>query len=310
MGHLFPGPGTVLWSTSTLHWHGHRRGSRVRRHISQYDHIENNGGAMPRYVRLPLEDGYQISHRGLLVWTPVPSAADVPRFRLLFLAMEATPTFLFWAMQSKIKDYDMANCCPWPRDSFSYGGLCSHNALWEGIAGDIDLTVEQLEDIVARAKELQRSWKKNYRKQYKAIHGDRVRELSRKSSARRRKENLEQQGVKDLLRNKTMKESHKYFCAPCGVACQSGWELWRHNGSQRHLDILARPPDTSEVPKTKVKIAAEKSVAEKRFYYAICKVACISGWTLERHNGSRRHVKKVAMAESSSRSTEKAYQGP
>jgi len=40
-----------------------------------------------------------------------------------------------------------------PRDSFSYRGLCSHNALPEGIAGNFDLTPEQVKALAALVKE-------------------------------------------------------------------------------------------------------------------------------------------------------------
>ena len=77
-------------------------------------------------------------------------------FRLLFVALEATFTFYFWALYSKDKDYKMGACTPWPRDSFTYHGLCNHSALNERVNGNFDLTADQLTSLAALVKERSR----------------------------------------------------------------------------------------------------------------------------------------------------------
>ena len=62
---------------------------------------------MPEYVIKAIRDGYTITYKGTLVWCPIPSAADVPMTRLLFIAMEAAFTFLFWTLQSRKSDHKM-----------------------------------------------------------------------------------------------------------------------------------------------------------------------------------------------------------
>lgn len=44
----------------------------------------------PKYVSAELEDGSKVISNGVIVHAPIPSAMNVPSFRLLFLAMEAT----------------------------------------------------------------------------------------------------------------------------------------------------------------------------------------------------------------------------
>ena len=78
----------------------------------KYNKPKANSPAVPHYVRRAVDDGYKIPHKGLLVWCSIPSAANAPRFRLLFVAIEATLSFLFWAMKSKVEDYGMSICCP------------------------------------------------------------------------------------------------------------------------------------------------------------------------------------------------------
>ena len=70
--------------------------------------------------------------------------------RLLFVAMEAALSFLFWAMKSQDKDYGMSTYCPWPRGSISYDGLCSRDPLIEMVVGNFDLSSEQLEAVLTQ----------------------------------------------------------------------------------------------------------------------------------------------------------------
>lgn len=55
-----------------------------------YDH---RGDTLPMLVEKAFHEGYEIAHKGLLVWAAIPATANVPRFRLLFVAMEAAFTF-------------------------------------------------------------------------------------------------------------------------------------------------------------------------------------------------------------------------
>jgi hypothetical protein len=88
----------------------------------------------------------------LLCWTSIPSAGAVPILRLVFVALEATFTFVFWAIKCKTEfGYGMADMCAWARDNLEYDGCCSHNHLSESPIGDLGLSPEQLE---AQALEL------------------------------------------------------------------------------------------------------------------------------------------------------------
>jgi hypothetical protein len=67
-----------------------------------------------------LKEGYTITHKGLLLSSPLPAAIDVARFRLLYVAMEVAFSFHFWTMNSRLKDYGIGDCCPWALDQFTY----------------------------------------------------------------------------------------------------------------------------------------------------------------------------------------------
>lgn len=99
---------------------------------------------VPFFVRRAMKQGYRITHKGLIVSSPIPASKDVPLRRLIFLAIEAAFSFLFWAMVSQDRTYGMRSCCPWPKELFSYHGLCSHNALAEKVHGNFDLPLNSL----------------------------------------------------------------------------------------------------------------------------------------------------------------------
>ena len=81
----------------------------VSARLGEYDRPAR--GTIPQYVENALRENYKIVHKGLLVWAPIPPAADIPRFRLIFIIIEAVFSFLFWAIISKTKDYDIGICC-------------------------------------------------------------------------------------------------------------------------------------------------------------------------------------------------------
>ena len=103
------------------------------------------GLLLPHYVEAALEEDYKITHKGLLCCIPKPAAALVSVNRLLFLALEATFAYVFWAMKTHTGTYGVSHICLWDRDTLEYDGLCSHSALNEGIRGDFNLIAEQLE---------------------------------------------------------------------------------------------------------------------------------------------------------------------
>lgn len=97
-----------------------------------------NGVMVPKYVGKAKQAGYKITHMGLLVWCDLPAPEDVPRTRLLFIALESALSFLFGAMykpkSNPAQDYGMSSCFYWDQNYLSYQGLCSH-ILLQKVAG-------------------------------------------------------------------------------------------------------------------------------------------------------------------------------
>ncbi len=140
--------------------------SGVYQRLRQYDSMVN----VPMYVRTALDDGYKITHKGLLCWAPLPKASARFPLRVLFLALETAFSIVFWAMYSKTKDYGMPkHLCPWQMDAVHHDGCCSHPAIKERVEGEKDtLTAEQIEAKYSQKRQQKSDYLKEFRTKSKA----------------------------------------------------------------------------------------------------------------------------------------------
>ncbi|EQL04258.1 hypothetical protein OCS_00008 [Ophiocordyceps sinensis CO18] len=99
----------------------------------------------PRFVKHAVEQGYAITHRGLLCWTPFPAVGRVPFARVRLVAAEAVFCAIFFAAFETKLDAVWAAFLPWKRETVDWLTLRSHTALMERPPGDHDMTEEQLE---------------------------------------------------------------------------------------------------------------------------------------------------------------------
>jgi hypothetical protein len=200
-------------------------------------------------------------------------------------------------MASETEDYGIGGCYPWPLDSFPYRGLCSHSPLLEQVAGNFDLSDEQLEAMAAEIKERSRVYQAEYRAENPEYHRDyyqlekardpeKVKERQRKATERyiKKTDEVRAKRVRYVAKRKAEK---KYFCDVCQLACSKPFEFARHNASKRHLNNVAK---------------AEQGVV-KKYHCAVCDYSCVKPSHLEMHNLGKRHLERVREAESSSRST-------
>jgi len=122
----------------------------VASRLRQYPHGKN----LPQHITLALNDGYRLSHKGLLCWSPIPALPKCYAHRTLFLVLETVFTIVFWALLSRTKDYCFPQLCPWPRDVLEYDGCCTHAASYEKIEGQqyVDLTDAQIDALDSAKK--------------------------------------------------------------------------------------------------------------------------------------------------------------
>jgi hypothetical protein len=218
-----------------------------------------NLSALPKYVAQAVSEGYRITHVGILISGPKPAPAQIPTFRLFYVAAEATLAMWFWAFNYRDKNHPDLECCAWDLDAFQYDGVCSHSAFKEGIRGNFELTAEELEAVAAtRAERHRQDRLEDY---HKSVEADpyAVREDQRDAAARRRERSPERQAAKrkknnDALyaRNPGLKQAYKetyakrvrlskkYYCDACGTDSESEANFKKHLATSTHKKAIIR----------------------------------------------------------------------
>lgn len=245
----------------------------VSTRLSQYKH----GRKLPRYVAAYLDKGYEIVYTGLLCWMPIPGPADVPKYRILIVAAEATFTFLFWAIRCSTEyGFGLHHTCPWGSNNLEYDGLCSHSPLMEGVVSDFDLSPEELE-AAAILHKLRRAIVRR-----RCVVKSRLTnpEFAIKKNARnkeRRKNNPE--AVKREIKAwkvRVIKEERNH-CADCGLSFFTPKLLQVHCETPRHEARVARK-NSSDLQK------------KKPHYCAACNIGFAKRGGLATHALSKRHI--------------------
>jgi hypothetical protein len=212
----------------------------LSKRFQQYDTLTK----LPQYVKKAIEEGYKIVHKAPLCWIPILSASLVPNLRLLFIALEATFSYMLWAMRTVSGDYGMTHICLWDRNTLEYEGLCSHCSLNEGISGDFGLSAEALEALAAektvarcvRAVEVH----SNYH--YKQMETNREGYLEKQREQQAALRTRSPERINNRLRNwrKNTHESKRLFSETCKVAFESPRDQRNHNNTPGHLNKAKR----------------------------------------------------------------------
>ncbi|KAG8624186.1 hypothetical protein KVT40_009162 [Elsinoe batatas] len=245
----------------------------VRRRLYEYN---KKKGRKPKYVQKAIDEGYTITHQGYLCWLPIPEPKNEAWAQLAVLALEATFSFYFWAMNSS-KAFDMAHARRWSLEDFEYDGCCSHSCLLEGLLTD-DLTPEQVkvkyEQMIIMRKERQiarrpiRNTQKNarYKKTPKAVHNERDRVIKERA-----------------------REQKRHHCSDCDRTFGTPYELRQHLKTNEHKKVVEH---WTPVTKNQKQVARNKE--SKRHYCHPCDKPFGSPNDLRRHERTGVHQKKVA----------------
>jgi hypothetical protein len=207
------------------------------------------GYATPTLVAAAQAEGFEITHKSLLCWAPIPPPAKIPLFRLLFLALESTFTYLFWAVDGVQFGRGLTHVCPWDIHTLPYDGLCSHSALREGLRGDLDLTAEQHEasamEQALKFRQLKAVNATNYHYKQMAENYDEYIEDAKERTYKSRLLNPGQATENSFLLRERNKEEKRYYCDPCDHAAGDQHALDNHLKSLAH-DRAVNELETAE----------------------------------------------------------------
>jgi hypothetical protein len=148
-----------------------------------------------------VRNGYQITHSGVLVRTPIPDVQDQPELRMVFFELESTFAWSFSAMIPQLQPGPSMRL--WPDVSYPFDGLCSHSALLESSRG-LELTDEQRVEIDKHRKSRRKQWEQDYQAERKeklvndpeSEYAQNFRDQSRRADEKRR-ENDKKKAAED-----------------------------------------------------------------------------------------------------------------
>ena len=208
----------------------------IEKRWNNYD----NRRSLPVLVKQALDQGYTIEYKGLLCWAPIPALGNMFRVRVLFYAMEATFTVVFWAIASRQKDRIGVEFCPWSLESMDYIGLCTHSAFFDSIRGaERGLTVEEME-----AKEI----------------ADEAHRQSPEYAERVRLSTVQSKAL--------ILDTQQYSCKLCGSDFISPSQLEIHEGTEKHkLAVLGK---TRELKRPSHKEWEMENLRLRKFVCNIC----------------------------------------
>lgn len=259
-----------------------------------------NHAVLPLYVEEALEDGFTITHMGLLCSIPIPNASLWFAMRTLMKALEAAFTYAFGALAPDGPDEGLTHLAFWPLESLSYDGLCSHSPLIEGvIAGKEDRSPEELDALAAQKAERLRLGLRQYkhdwymRKRQDPAYLEASRQKRRESSASayaRDPDRIKGIAVKNFAK---AKEAGTYPCSVCNMFLGKKSGLEAHKKTKDHLDKAAGVyKGPSAASKATCKTHA-KAKASKAHFCGVCQRACASASALATHNMSGAHIRKA-----------------
>lgn len=154
---------------------------------------------------------------------------------LLPVLQASTPPSIDWFLSSKRDhDYGFNHICPWPLDSFTYDGACSHNALKEGFEGELDLTEEQLQQIADDIKAKNIAYGRAYHKQQRV-------DATPKFKAAQAKANKKHRPKTQQLRREA-RETKTSYCDVCHYAGGDAGKLKDHKETNRHKRRVQERP--------------------------------------------------------------------
>jgi len=240
---------------------------------------------MPRYIGQAVDEGYKITHKGVLCWTVIPHSSTGFIMRSLLLLLETTFALALWSMHSRTKTYGMPSLLSWALDSVPYDGCCSHVSISEKVWGeDEGLTVAQIaaqdaEMLVRRAEQDKAARQRYYAKRNAAdFEGWRQRKNAQIKKS-----------------NKKIRASGKWACKPCNLSFHSKFALNKHKTRASHI---AKVSGGRSYKHPTMKASADAIKAAKTRHCNLCNASLASASALKKHKEGPRHIKKMAEASS------------
>lgn len=246
---------------------------------------------LPVLVKRSLDEGYVISHIGVICSAPRPDPAQVPLTRLLFIGLEGTFAYLFWSMNAYKSDYGMGFTCLWDWRSLAWDSLSTHSPFDESIHSEFDLTEEELVEHAA-AMEIKRKQVRarinsnsHYRQMetnyadYTDAAVERTREWREANPGRR---NATERIYQATVRAKHV-EDKTFYCSTCQKPFTADAMLQKHLNGPKHLRMV--------IKNSPALLSALK--ASSKHFCELCARSFVRSDALGRHLKTQEHLDSV-----------------
>ncbi|OQO08459.1 hypothetical protein B0A48_06329 [Cryoendolithus antarcticus] len=174
------------------------------------------GNKLPQYMKPALEKGYKITHTTLLAQCKIPPEGIMPQAR------------------ARDKNYGMNTACPWPRESFEWGGLGGHSPIDESVRGDSALSPEGLAAEAQAAAEKNRKRTADARDAARVAVGKKPGTKHQPVTAGTKKRNADKYRAKQLRD----RANRVFYCNICDVSCTHQSRLDEHMRGGPHLKMV------------------------------------------------------------------------
>jgi hypothetical protein len=154
---------------------------------------------MPYNVGRAVDEGYTVTHKGVLCWTTTPPSSTRFPMRSLMIPLETAFLLALWAMLSRTKTYGMPSLLSWALDTIQYDGCCSHSAISEIVLGENEgLTTAQIAAKEAEMEARRAEQDKQTRQRYYARRNAEDFEGWRQEECTDQKEQQEDQSIEEI----------------------------------------------------------------------------------------------------------------
>lgn len=238
---------------------GTEKRSGVRTRLGQYRRGENYS----KYVQKAVDEGYKVTHTGLLCWAPLPTASKRFPLHALLLMIEAVLSLYFWTMHSRTKDYGVGFLTPWDLAAFEYDGCCGHVPMREQIK-DTKLNMSDAQIDAADKERKLRNSRRDYLKRGP---------VKAAASAKKRRDKA--------LANK------ENYCDICHLNFGAANQLANHKLLPIHIDKANGVIRLVKNPRTKQRHA--ENIANRKYYCSHCEYPAPTQQKLTAHNKTATH---------------------
>jgi hypothetical protein len=202
-----------------------------------------NERALPSLVLKALNEGFVITHVGVLCTASKPEAADQPLTRLVFVAIEGTFAYLFWSLNAYKADYGMGFTCLWDWQGLPWDSLSTHSPFYEGIRSEFGLTEEQMQDHLAKLeiKHKQSRARINSNSHYRRMEENyhECMDATMQQVKEWRAANPERKLENDRALRKKVLDEKRNLCSDCQMPFQTPAHLAKHKKSLYHERMVS-----------------------------------------------------------------------